>query len=227
MRLPSLLRRLDRRPYVRSTYHGKILDNATIAALKAAEEILGYQLTITQGVGGAPASSGTHLGRNGRGGRAVDLVDWDSENKMRALKKVGFAVWRRSYVPGLWPAHLHAVLILNSIGNAKGIAASAFRQIASFLRGRDGLAGDGPDNSLRIKPQPVFIFPPKKEPVVPQSTKVTQARDLVAQVIHDLDEAAALLDDANPSRVVAKAQIDDLKRLEAQARRVLGVLPKR
>lgn len=218
---------MTRDPYARDIFHGKLLDVATIEALKLVEQDLGYELTITQGVGGAEASAGTHLGLNGKGGRAVDLAAWDQERKVKALKRRGFAVWFRPARPGLWPAHIHAVLILNRIDNFVGIAASAFRQIGSFLSGRDGLAGDGPDPTpWRADPQPVFTWPPPK-PKPPAPTNVTRARDAVVEAMHALDTAQTFLDDADESRVVARAQRDDLRRLEREARAIMRKLPKR
>ena len=63
-------------PYARTEFRGRPLDYATAAACVLIERELGYQLTILQGIGGAPASAGTHLGLNGEGGRAVDLAPW-------------------------------------------------------------------------------------------------------------------------------------------------------
>jgi hypothetical protein len=142
-------------PYARSVFHGKPLDNATIAALKLAEAELGYELTIFQGIGGAPASGGTHLE-----GRAVDLKPFDRERKLRVLKDVGFAAWHRPQLwrngVKIWGAHIHAVLIFESRTNTRGLAPAGFRQIASYDRGRDGLKADGPDPTYRPDPKAVF-----------------------------------------------------------------------
>lgn len=139
-------------PYARSTFHGKPLDNATIAALKIAEERLGYELTILQGIGGAAASAGTHLE-----GRAVDLAPYDHERKVRVLRDLGFAVWHRPTLPGVWGEHVHGILIFENRTNSRGLADSGFRQIASYDRGRDGLKGDGVDpNPYRPNPRAVF-----------------------------------------------------------------------
>ena len=126
-------------PYARTTHDGKPVDEITHQALLAAEKILGYPLTIVQGsyrAGNGPAASaGTH-----DGGGVVDLLSWDWENKVRALRTVGFAAWRRTPDQGRWREHIHAVLI----GNQK-LSPSAARQVESYKRHRDGLKGDGPD----------------------------------------------------------------------------------
>lgn len=125
-------------PLAKLTRDGKTVDRMTDAALKKAERRLGYSLTITQGsynTGGVAASAGTH-----DGGGVVDLMAWDAENKVKALRAVGFAAWFRPTIPGLWPAHIHAVLI----GHPQ-LAPSAMRQVSDYLAGKDGLAAGNPD----------------------------------------------------------------------------------
>lgn len=207
-------------PYGRSTYDGNPLDNATIAAIKEAEARLGYKLTIVQGIGGAAASAGTHTE-----GRAVDLVDWDTTRKLRVLKDVGFAVWKRATLPGVWGSHIHGILILERRDNSRGLADAGFRQIAAFDARRDGLIGNRPDLSYRPDPRVEFHYPPKEVPVAVEGTKVTQARDELARALHQLGRAAALLDDADPQRVRAKEQIDNIRALRQDVRGVLEALP--
>lgn len=214
--------------YERVIFHGKVLDRATVAALKEAEEHLGYELTILQGVGGAVASAGTHLGLNGEGGRAVDLTRDDAERKVPVLKRIGFAVWERDDLPGVWSEHIHAVLMLNSFDNARGIAPSAFRQIGAYLKILDGLAAGGPDpHPWRPDPVPVFTYPPAKTPVAPPSTNVSKSRRRIEVAMHSLGHAATLLDDADESRVVARAERDDLRELRRTARAILERMPER
>jgi hypothetical protein len=136
-------------PYSRTTHDGRPIDHATAARLRMAEERLGYELTVTQGIGGAAASAGTHVE-----GRAVDLAPWDWQNKLRVLKDLGFVAWYRPYVAGLWPAHIHAVLIFDGRDNHRGIAESAWRQIGSFDQGRDGLANNNVDTLHPYRPDP-------------------------------------------------------------------------
>lgn len=129
-------------PYDRTTHDGKTVDWLTKAALMAAEAELGYELSITQGsynAGGVAQSAGTH-----DLGGVVDLRAWDWENKVRVLRKVGFAAWHRTPSQGPWPEHCHAVLI----GNEK-LAPSASRQVTAYLDGRNGLANNGTDDGPR------------------------------------------------------------------------------
>lgn len=125
-------------PYAILLRDGKKVDALTDAALKRAEKRLGYTLTITQGSynpGGVKASAGVH-----DGGGTVDLMPWDHETKVLELRAVGFAAWYRPAVAGLWPAHIHAVLI----GHAK-LSPAAFRQVQLYLARRNGLVSNLPD----------------------------------------------------------------------------------
>ena len=117
---------------------GKKVDVLTDGALKRAEQILGYPLTIVQGSynpGKVKASAGTH-----DLGGVVDLMPWDRENKVRALRAVGFAAWYRPPIPGLWAAHIHAALIEHP-----NLAPAAYQQTKAYLDHRGGLKGNGPD----------------------------------------------------------------------------------
>lgn len=138
----------------------KTVDNLTAAALRAAEDLLGYRLTLVQGSynkGGVSASAGTH-----DGGGVVDLLEWDHDRKVRALRTVGFAAWWRPTLPGVWKGHIHAVLI----GNDK-LAPVAARQVTAYRNGRDGLKSNLVDDTWRPDPIPEFDYhaKPAADPV--------------------------------------------------------------
>lgn len=211
-------------PYGRSIFHGKPLDNATIAALKIAEAELGYELTIAQGIGGAAASAGSHTE-----GRAVDLTAYDAEKKLHVLKDIGFAVWERKELPGVWGPHIHGCLIFERDDNDKGIAPVAFRQIAAYRAGRDGLAGNAPDPSYRPDPKAVFTraeYERSFELPKPEPTNVSRARARISEALHATWQAAALLKDAE-GRTKAQAQIDELQAARQALKAVLEALPER
>lgn len=208
-------------PYGRGTLHGKPLDNATIAAVRKAERILGYELTILQGIGGADASAGTHTE-----GRAVDLSAIRADEKLPVFKRIGFAIYERDDLPGVWAKHLHGILIFEDRDNSRGLNDVGFRQIASYDAKRDGLSGNGPDpNPWRPDPPAVFTREEYREAWVnqnrPPKTKVTRARNRLTEAIEAVAQAAALLDDVDPSRIVARSQLDDLR---AEKRHLLGIL---
>jgi hypothetical protein len=114
------------------------MDRKTAAALSIAERRLGYQMDVVQGPynpGGVGVSAGTH----DKGG-VVDLSAFDKDRKVKVLRDLGFAAWYRPALAGKWPAHIHAVMI-----GHQDLAPSAFNQVLSYERGRDGLAGDNLD----------------------------------------------------------------------------------
>lgn len=214
-------------PYAHSVFHGKLLDNATIAALKIAEQKLGYELTILQGIGGATASAGTHTE-----GRAVDLSTYDAARKLRVLKDIGFAVWEREDLPGVWSEHLHGILIFENRQNSRGLNDVGFRQIAAFDAKRDGLKSNLPDNSYRPDPKAVFTRAEYEGTfVVPvpriQPTHVTKARDRLVEAIHAAGQAAVELEAAGEHRAKAKAQILPVREHRRGLKAALEALPER
>lgn len=125
-------------PYVKIVRDGKVIDAFTEGAIKRAEKILGRRIPIVQGsynAGGVAASAGTH-----DGGGVFDTSAGDHDAMVAALRAVGFAAWYREPIPGLWPAHVHAV----HIGNAK-LSASAKNQVTAYLGRRDGLVSNAID----------------------------------------------------------------------------------
>lgn len=125
-------------PYVILLRDGKKVDALTDAALRRAEKALGYPLTVRQGSynpGGVAASGGTH-----DAGGVVDLMPWDWEKKVVALRAVGFAAWHRATVPGLWGEHVHAVLI-----DHPRLSPEAEAQVVLYLKKRNGLKSNLPD----------------------------------------------------------------------------------
>lgn len=146
-------------PYAKTTRDGHEVDQLTNYALYAAERRLGYKpgtLTILQGsynAGVISASSGTH-----DGGGAVDLSAANWQEKVHALRAVGFAAWHRTELwrdgKRVWTEHVHAVLI----GNTK-LAPEAQDQVADYRNHRDGLASHAPDNTWHPNPIPTFHMP--------------------------------------------------------------------
>lgn len=216
-------------PYERTEFRGRPLDYATAAACVAAEQLLGYRLTIVQGIGGASASAGTHLE-----GRAVDLAPYDAADKEKALRRCGFAAWQRDALPGVWGEHVHGVLIFEDRSNQRGLAPSGFRQIASYDRGRDGLKDDG-DDPHNFRPSPPVTFTRSDYQRImrdhgldggPLPTKVTKARDALVESDADLGRAVALLKTL-PQDADAREELDNLQRQRTRIRATLERMPKR
>lgn len=203
-------------------FRGKLMDRKTMAFLQAMEEKLGYQLTVVQGCynpGGVAQSGGTH-----DGGGVVDLAAYDWERKVKVAADLGAFAYHRVYVPGLWGEHIH--LGIRNHGRLSPEAQGQQRDWDSTPP-RDGLASHAVWHGYHPGKKIEFQYPVRKEAVVPKPTKVTQARDSLVEAIHSLGDAMAFLDDANPSRVKAKSQLDEIKKARRDLRKILDVLPKR
>lgn len=168
-------------PYDLVKHDGKTVDRITHEALKEAERRLGYELTITQGsyTGGVDASAGTH-----DGGGVVDLAAFEAARKVRVLRNVGFAAWRRMPSEGPWPEHVHAVLI----GNKK-LSPAARRQVEAYLANppRNGLKSNLIDRVDRPDPIPLFRWPQPETRMVRIDALIQQARELGWEALQDHD----------------------------------------
>jgi hypothetical protein len=193
-------------PYDRTVFRGRLLDYATAAACVAVELELDYRLTILQGVGGASASAGTHLGRQNpetgiwEGGRAVDLTDWDERRKAEAWRKLVGPYWPRAELPGVWGPHGHGLNRLSKLFNERGLAPAAFDQLGKYDRDEDGLAGSNPDRSGLPHPRAVFTLAKYREIMRtvgldggPIETPITRARDALVEERHAMGQALAML----------------------------------
>ena len=89
------------------------------------------------------------------------------------------------------------------------------------------LANNAVDRTWHPDPSVTFKYRARTEPPPPPPTRVARSRDALAEAIHALGQAAALLDAAGEGREFAKKQIDDLRELRTTAREVLERLPER
>jgi peptidoglycan hydrolase-like protein with peptidoglycan-binding domain len=129
---------------------GIIINTRTQDMLGAAETLLGFPLTLSQGSynpGGDPTSAGTH-----DGGGVVDVsVDGMTAATRtavaRALRQVGFAAWIRNPSQADWPWHIHAVAISDT-----DLSTPAQNQVGDYYLGMNGLANRGPDDGPKVIP---------------------------------------------------------------------------
>lgn len=126
-----------------ASYGGKRVNTRTADMLRAADAMLSWSITLTQGSysPGNPDSAGTH-----DGGGVVDIsVSGLSTTQrwqfVKALRTVGFAAWLRTPSDG-FPYHIHA----NAISDPD-MARVARDQVNDYYFGRNGLANNGPDNT--------------------------------------------------------------------------------
>lgn len=139
--------------YARVTYHGHTLNKRTRAMIQQMEHYLGYDLTILQGSyhRGVGASAGTH-----DGGGAVDLAPADAANKVRAGRMVGFAMWERQAIPGVWPHHIHGIAVKDA-----QMSDMARRQVQDYYAHLNGLRGHAHDSTWRPGAIVPFEYPLK------------------------------------------------------------------
>lgn len=221
-------------PYDRDVFRGRLMDFATQAAVLKVEHRLGYELTILQAVGLAPASGNTHAGRNGEGGRAVDMAFWDIVRKMRAWRDLVGPHWPREMLPGVWGEHGHALTIFIAEDNRRGISDAGFDQIGKYNRKEDGLANPPtPDpNPYRPKIRPVMSMDEYRFIITggldaPQPNNVTRTRDALVTSMQDLREAIALAGKTPEEREKVHDLIDDFRRIHDQLENKLRSMPPR
>ena len=133
-------------------WRGRELNAKTILMLQAVERRLGQRLVITQGSFNPDVgpSKGTH-----DGGGVVDISVRDAgastARKLRALRKEGFAAWRR--LPSQFkpedkvPEHIHAVSLFD-----ENLSRNAKTQKRDFKANPplNGLLSKGPDDGPRV-----------------------------------------------------------------------------
>lgn len=123
----------------------------------------------------------------------------DKRRIVRAMKDAGFAFWHRLPTEGPWPEHGHGI----AIGD-KEASRSARDQIASYLKGRNGLRNNAVDDSYRPDPQVEWDYrtkrpaPVNKRPawdgVVPDIVNVYAAEETGAATMAAYRVAARLYD---------------------------------
>lgn len=140
---------------------------------------LGFTPTITQGPwqekngGGADASAGYH-----DKGAALDLRVWDRTpdevgKMIREARRGGAPAWLRDLAHGNFSdAHVH-LAVPDDLPMDDGLAA----QVDAYVRGRDGLASNGPDYHWR--PVPLVLSAPAAWLKRPK-TNVEKARAKIA-----------------------------------------------
>lgn len=135
-----------------------VVDDRTLAKLRAAEASLGFTFTIVQGSyrgsAGAAASAGTH-----DGGGVIDLRTWNlgsiaPETAVLHLRRAGLIAWYRTTAQGFDP-HIHAI----DYGNP-WLSPAAVVQVRAWERGENGLASGGADDGPRV---PIPTDPPEED----------------------------------------------------------------
>jgi peptidoglycan hydrolase-like protein with peptidoglycan-binding domain len=126
------------------SYGGEQVNTRTRKMLAAADAMLSWSLTLSQGSYNTtnPSSAGTH-----DGGGVVDvsvstMTTTQRWQTVKALRTVGFAAWLRNPSQGDWPYHIHAVGISDP-----DMSAPARNQVYDYYIGKNGLANHEADDT--------------------------------------------------------------------------------
>ncbi len=126
-----------------ASYGGRRTNTRTADMLRAADGMLSWSITLTQGsyTSSNPGSAGTH-----DGGGVIDigvnsLSTTQRWQAVKALRTVGFAAWLRTPSDG-FAYHIHACGISDP-----DMSRAARDQVHDYYFGRNGLANNGPDNT--------------------------------------------------------------------------------
>lgn len=139
------------------TYQNKHLDRLTYERLRSLNLLVRSadfggeksDITLVQGIGGAPASGGTHIY-----GGCWDLTEFNFRGRVYGGRLLGGADWHRTAIKGLWIGHVHGVT-----AGAGYAALSARQQVTNYWAGGNGLANHGRDDGPRLSTQPLFVAP--------------------------------------------------------------------
>lgn len=126
------------------SYGGKQVNTRTRNMLAAADAMLTWSLTLSQGSYNTsnPSSAGTH-----DGGGVVDIsvssmTTTQRWQTVKALRTVGFAAWLRNPSQGDWPYHIHAAAVSDP-----DMSEPARNQIHDYYFGKNGLANHAADDT--------------------------------------------------------------------------------
>ena len=150
------------RPTSRITRGGVTLSERTwaiVAAARREANLPDSRCRVVQGSwSGNTLSGGTHAGGGSFDLGAVLLTDVEALRLVDALRRrCGGPVWLRSPDFG-WPAHLSGAHVHGLVRDEPGLSKAARAQVASYDRGRNGLAGAGKDPHRRPVWTPFWLW---------------------------------------------------------------------
>lgn len=126
---------------------GCLVDDRT-AAVTAEVKLRLYWLPVrlTQGsyTSAVGASGGTHAGGGAADVALADISDDDARLIETTLRSCGCAAWYRTAIPGVWPRHVHFLVL-----GTPDFSPQAAAQTVDYAQGRDGLASRGRDTGDR------------------------------------------------------------------------------
>lgn len=137
----------------RVTWRGATFDSRTRDMLVELDRIMGGNvIEVGQGSysGGVEASGGTHDGGGAVDIRASNLTDAQERQVVLYGRRIGFAMWLRAELwrgkVRVWPEHIHGIAI-----GCPDLSRAARDQVVDYRNGRNGLAGNGPDDGPDVE----------------------------------------------------------------------------
>ncbi|WP_117215632.1 peptidoglycan-binding protein [Allorhizocola rhizosphaerae] len=126
------------------SYGGKRVNTRTRNMLSAADAMLSWSLTLSQGsyTSSNPSSAGTHDGGGVVDISVTSMTTTQRWQTVKALRTVGFAAWLRNPSQGDWPYHIHAAAVSDP-----DLSGPARNQIHDYYFGRNGLANHAADDT--------------------------------------------------------------------------------
>jgi len=126
------------------SYGGERVNTRTKNMLAAADALLSFSITLSQGsyTSANPSSAGTHDGGGVVDVSVTSLTTTQRWQTVKALRTVGFAAWLRNPSQGDWPYHIHAAAVLDP-----DMAEAARNQIYDYYIGKNGLANHAADDT--------------------------------------------------------------------------------
>lgn len=100
--------------------------------------------------GGVGASAGTHDGCGAIDIAAANLAQWQRDQIVTEMRRVGWAAWHRTPAQSDWPHHIHGIAVQPGGKNDRGcLSSGAHDQVYDYYAGRNGLASNAPDDGPR------------------------------------------------------------------------------
>ena len=133
----------------RTTWRGPVFDARTAHFLAALAPRVDVWVQPTQGSFRPTTrySADTHAGA---GAFDLSVTGYSRAQEARVVavaREMGAATWVRPMIVGLWPRHIHGIMIppSGSRTNDGNLSPGAWNQVRAYYAGRDGLASNGPD----------------------------------------------------------------------------------
>lgn len=180
-------------------WRGVLLDRRSAAAMDDLAAAVKPWVQPTQG-SFRPTTNYSADTHGGAGAIDISVIGWtraDENDYIRTARAMGWAAWVRPFIAGLWPRHIHMILIPPS-GNRRndgGLSPGAFQQVRDYYNGLNGLANrgadDGPRVTIRTYEQWLTTEGTKALNLIERITSMYKNRDEFEEALRDNAEIGA------------------------------------